>query len=71
MDDVYKNINYYNPTTRRKFLIVFDDMLLILWLIKNVQPNLKNYLLDVENLIYLLYLSHNLIKFYPLSNNGD
>ena len=30
MDDVYNNINDYKPTRKRKILIVFDDMLLIL-----------------------------------------
>ena len=27
IDDVYENIDDYNPTTRRKTLIVFDDMI--------------------------------------------
>ena len=27
MDDVYKNIDEYNPSRKRKFLIVFDDMI--------------------------------------------
>ena len=27
MDDVYENINDYNPSRRRKILIVFDDMI--------------------------------------------
>ena len=27
MDDVYKNINDYNPIIKRKKLIVFDDMI--------------------------------------------
>ena len=27
MDDVYENIDEYNPTTRSKILIVFDDMI--------------------------------------------
>ena len=27
MDDVYVNIDNYNPTRRRKILIVFDDMI--------------------------------------------
>ena len=26
MDDIYKNIEEYNPNKRRKLLIVFDDM---------------------------------------------
>ena len=27
MDDVYKNIDNYNPNRKRKILIVFDDMI--------------------------------------------
>ena len=27
MDDVYENINDYNPSSKRKVLIVFDDMI--------------------------------------------
>ena len=27
MDDIYKNIEEYNPTKNRKILIVFDDMI--------------------------------------------
>ena len=32
MQDVYKNIDEYNPSKKRKILIVFDDMMLM-WLI--------------------------------------
>ena len=35
MDNVYVNINDYNPNRRRKILIVFDDMTNKLWQIKN------------------------------------
>ena len=27
MDDVYKNIEEYNPNKKRRLLIVFDDMI--------------------------------------------
>ena len=27
MDDIYKNIEDYNPNSKRKILIVFDDMI--------------------------------------------
>ena len=27
MDDIYKNFEEYNPDKKRKFLIVFDDMI--------------------------------------------
>ena len=26
MDDIYKNIEEYNPNKKRKILVVFDDM---------------------------------------------
>ena len=42
MQDVYKNINEYNPGKKRKILIVFDDMIAD----KNVW---LNCLLEAEN----------------------
>ena len=27
MDDIYENIDHYNPNRKRKVLIVFDDMI--------------------------------------------
>ena len=35
MDDVYEDTNEYNTARKRKVLIVFDDILQILWLIKH------------------------------------
>ena len=35
MDDIYENINDYNPSRKRKILIVFDDM------IENIMTNKK------------------------------
>ena len=36
MDDVYEGINDYNPSRKRKVLIVFDDMIV------NIMANKKN-----------------------------
>ena len=36
LDDIYKNIEVYNPNEKRKILIAFDDMLLICFVIKNL-----------------------------------
>ena len=36
--DVYENIDDYNPSRKRKILIVFDDILQTLWQIKNLKP---------------------------------
>ena len=37
MDDIYKNIEEYNPNKKRKMLIVYDDM--IADILSNEQPN--------------------------------
>ena len=49
MDDVYQNIDDYNPNRKRKILIVFDDKIADIMSNKNFKPSSKNYLLDVEN----------------------
>ena len=46
MDDVYENIDDYNPNRKRKILIVFDDMIADIMTNKVFKPLLKNYLLD-------------------------
>ena len=38
MDDVYTNINDYNPNRKRKNLIVFDDMIADIMTDKNFKP---------------------------------
>ena len=38
MDDVYENIDNYNPKRQRKILIVFDDMIEDIRQIKNFKP---------------------------------
>ena len=35
LDDIYENINEYNPTKRRKILILFDEMIADI-IIKNI-----------------------------------
>ena len=50
MDDIYENINDYNPHRRRKILIVFDDMIADIMTNKKFQAILKNYLLEEKQL---------------------
>ena len=47
MDDVYENINDYNPIRKRKKLVVFDDM--IANIMDNFRPKSYNCSLDAEN----------------------
>ena len=63
MQDVYKNIEDYNPIKKRKVLIIFDDM--IADMINNNKLNpIVTELLEVKNLIFLLSLLHNhILKF--------
>ena len=42
MDDVYENIDDYNPSRKRKFLVVFDDMIAEI-MTNNLNPSSKNY----------------------------
>ena len=45
MDDVYKNIDDYNPNRRRKILIVFDDMIADIMTNKKFQGIIKELLI--------------------------
>ena len=50
IDDVYDNINDYNPTTRRKILIVFDDIITDIMTNKNFQPAVKELFIRCRKL---------------------
>ena len=63
MDDVYNNIDNYNPNRNRKILIEFDDMIADINTNKKFRAIVKE-LLNGENWIYLVYLSHNLIFLF-------
>ena len=41
MDDVYKNINDYNSSSKRKILLVFDDMIADIMTNKKFQTIIK------------------------------
>ena len=41
MDDVYENIDDYNPRRKRKVLIVFDDMIAEIMTNKKLQAIIK------------------------------
>ena len=50
MDDVYNNIDDYNPKTRRKILIVFDDMIVDIMTNKKFQAIIKELLIRCRKL---------------------
>ena len=50
MDDVYKNINDYNPSRKRKILIVFDDMISDIMTNKKFQAIIKELFIRCRKL---------------------
>ena len=59
MQDVYKNIEDYNPGKKRKILIVFDDMIADMINNKKVNPSVTELLIRGKNLLFLLSLLLN------------
>ena len=50
MDDVYNNIiDYYNPSRKRKVLLLFDDIITDIMSNKKFQSIIKEFLLDAGN----------------------
>ena len=49
MDDVYNNIDDYNPKRKRKILIGFDDMIADIITNKRFQAIIKKLFIDAEN----------------------
>ena len=72
MQDVYKNIEDYNPIKKRKVLIIFDDMIADMINNNKLNPIVTELfylifiyiLIEVENLIFLLSLLRNHILKY-------
>ena len=50
MDDVYENIDDYNPSRKRKFLIVFDDMIADIMSNKKFQAIIKDLFIRCRKL---------------------
>ena len=50
MDDVYENIDDYNPNRKRKVLIVFDDMIADIMTNKKIQVIIKELFIRCRKL---------------------
>ena len=50
MDDVYQNIHDYNPSRRRKILIVFSDMIVEIMTSKKFQAIIKELFISCRKL---------------------
>ena len=80
MDDVYNNIDDYNPARKRKKLIVFDDMIADIMTNRKFQSIIKELFIRCRKLNILLVFilqfclfcsKRSQIKFYTLLNEED
>ena len=63
MDDVYSNIDDYNPKRKRKNLIVFNDMIADIMTNKNFQAIIKELFIRCRKLnISLVFITHSYFK---------
>ena len=60
MDDVYKNIDDYNPSRKRKILIVFDGMIADIMTNKKFQSIIKELIIRCRKLnISLVFMTQS------------
>ena len=60
MDDAYENIDYYNPSRKRKILIAFDDMIADIVTNKKFQAIIKELFIRCRKLnISLLFITQS------------
>ena len=64
MDDVYDNINDYNPIRKRKKLIAFNDMIADIMTNKKFQAIIKKLFIRCRKLNISLFLILNLIFLF-------
>ena len=64
MDDVYENIDDYNPNIKRKILIVFDDIIADIMTNKRFQAVIKELFIRCRKLnISLVFLTQSYFSF--------
>ena len=75
MNDVYNDIDDYNPKRKRKILIVFDDMIADIMTKKRFQAIIKELFIRRRKLNISLALfwcsKRGQIKFHTLPNNEN
>ena len=64
MDDIYKNIEEYNPNKKRKISIVSDDVIAYMLTNKKLNKIVTELFIRGRKLNFLLLLSHNLILLF-------
>ena len=60
MDDIYENIEEYNPNKKQKTLIAFDDMIADMLINKKRNPMVTELLIRDRKLnIYLVFITQS------------
>ena len=59
MDDVYENIDYYNPKKDKKVLVVFDDMIADIMTNKKFQVIIKELLIRCRKFPLLVFIAQS------------
>ena len=66
-DDVYENINGYNPIRKRKKLIVFDDMIADIMGNKRFQTIIKELLIRCKKInISFVFITQSIFLFQKM-----
>ena len=63
MDDVYENINYYNPSRKRKILIFFNDMIADIMTNKELKAIIKELFIRCRKLNISLVFYYSIFIF--------
>ena len=69
MDDVYENIDHYNPNRKRKVLFIFDDMIADILTNKNFQSIIKELFIRCRKInILLVFITQSVQKDVRLNS---
>ena len=64
MDDIYKNIEEYNPNKKRKMFIVFDDMIVDMLRNKKLNPVVTELFIRGRKLkISLVFIRQSILLY--------
>ena len=67
MDDIYKNIEEYNPNKKRKILIVFDDMIADMLSNKKLNPIVTELFIRGRKLnISVVFITQFILMFQKM-----
>ena len=66
MDDVYENVNDYNPSRKRTILIVFDDMIAGIRTNKEFKAIVKELFIRCRKLFHLFLLLNLIFLFQKM-----